>query len=515
MNSVLIVNPSNRTNIYQGLADEFAAVEPPVWPRLIASYLEAKGIPVEIIDAQVLKSSQGQLARIIAEDIKPAMVVVAVYSQQPSASTQTMPAAIEFCEALNRWSGAMIPLVVVGTHPAALPAQTLKETNADAVCTGEGFASIEQIYRMIETRADLWKYFIRPENPLGICYWDHGEPMFTNPAPLIWNMEEIPGGQWDKLSGMKMGAYRAHNWHTFGYEHPLSKSKYASIYTSLGCPFSCRFCCIQAPFREGDGLKLKGRANSYRLWPAQRVVDEIVELVSVFHVKHIKIADEMFLLNRAHVREICEGLLARGLNERHLNIWFYSRVDTVGEDRGLLELMRKAGFSWAALGIESVQSEVLGNVDKRDYGAVEIEAAVRRMRDAGISVIGNYIFGLPGDTAHSMKETLKYAQWLNTEFVNMYCAVAFPGSELFDDLRSRNWRPPPWSAYSFHAYDHEPLPTASLTAPEILKFRDEAFQKYMRADGYQSMIGNKFGAEAIAEVKRMIEVPLARKLLGG
>ena len=47
------------------------------------------------------------------------------------------------------------------------------------------------------------------------------------------------------------GEYRAHNWHCFG--HINKRSPYGVIYTSLGCPFSCEFCCINAIF--GKQLK--------------------------------------------------------------------------------------------------------------------------------------------------------------------------------------------------------------------------------------------------------------------
>ena len=40
---VALVNPGNRTQIYQGLGARFAAVEPPVWVGLIASFIRKQG----------------------------------------------------------------------------------------------------------------------------------------------------------------------------------------------------------------------------------------------------------------------------------------------------------------------------------------------------------------------------------------------------------------------------------------------------------------------------------------
>ena len=44
----------------------------------------------------------------------------------------------------------------------------------------------------------------------------------------------LPGQDWKFLD---MSKYKAHNWHTFG--RLGSRNKYASLQTSLGCPFKC------------------------------------------------------------------------------------------------------------------------------------------------------------------------------------------------------------------------------------------------------------------------------------
>jgi len=59
-----------------------------------------------------------------------------------------------------------------------------------------------------------------------------------------------------------MCKYRAHNWHCLDGS---PRQPYASVYTTLGCPYHCSFCCIQAPFKSGEqaaGLKMS--TNSYR-----------------------------------------------------------------------------------------------------------------------------------------------------------------------------------------------------------------------------------------------------------
>ena len=48
----LLITPPSRLEVYQGLSDEYAAIEPPVWSSLIANYLLKKNYNVQILDAE-------------------------------------------------------------------------------------------------------------------------------------------------------------------------------------------------------------------------------------------------------------------------------------------------------------------------------------------------------------------------------------------------------------------------------------------------------------------------------
>jgi len=268
-------------------------------------------------------------------------------------------------------------------------------------------------------------------------------------------------------------------------------------------------CMIQSQFREGDKLKFGGTSNSYRMWPVESVLAEIETLVEKYGVTNIKIADEMFWLNPKHVLSICDGIIGRGWGDK-LNIWCYSRVDSVRDE--YLEKSRRAGIRWVALGIEALSDQVRDGVDKADYGAEDIYRVCKKIREHGINVIGNYIFGLPNDTTESMQATLDLAIDLQLEFANFYPMVCFPGSPLYDQMTAKGWKPPPWSAYSFHAYDHEPLGTETLSPADILRFSDDAFHAYFTNESYLGMVGRKFGPLGVGQIKAMTAKRLPRKL---
>ena len=93
----------------------------------------------------------------------------------------------------------------------------------------------------------------------------------------------------------------------------------------------------------------------------------------------------------------CDELIARNYG---LNIWAYARVDTVKPH--MLEKLRKAGIRWLALGIESGSEHVRDGAEK-SFSQAEIIEVVRQIQAAGISVIGNFIFGLPDDDERTMR----------------------------------------------------------------------------------------------------------------
>jgi radical SAM superfamily enzyme YgiQ (UPF0313 family) len=485
---VLLVNPGSRAAVYQQLGDRYSAIEPPSLAGLFATYLTRRGLSVEIVDAPAQNLSPAGVAQTIRDNFEPTLIVMVVYGFQPSASTQNMTAAGETCAAIKALRGDW-RIMMTGTHPAALPERTLTEEKIDFVCDREGPETILLTARALKARTGDFSKIP------SLWYRDGGAIRSNLPGELMDDLDgEMPGVAWNLLP---MDQYRAHNWHCF--EHIHERAPYVSMHTSLGCPYKCTFCCINAPFGK----------PSYRLWSPETVIAEIDLLVERHGVKNIKFVDEMFVLNRNHVLGICDRIIEHG---HDLNIWAYARVDTVKDE--FLDKLRRAGFRWLALGIESGSKHVRDGVEKGRFGSAEILKVVRKIQDAGINVIGNYIFGLPDDTRESMQETLDLALEANCEFANFYCAMAYPGSKLYGIAVEKRWQlPDSWIGYSQHSYETLPLRTETLASAEVLKFRDDAFHRYFSDASYLGMVERKFGRDVVSHLRDMTQIRLKRKLL--
>ncbi len=492
---VILINPGSRTQIYQSLGSDLSAIEPPVWAGLIATYLRRRHISVAVIDANAEDLLPSETAARVTE-LDPRVVVVLVYGHNPSASTQVMPSAGAICDAIKQ-SGVRAKVILLGGHVAALPERTLQEESADFVCAGEGLHTIVELLDAIAAGTEDYR------KVRGLYYRHEGRVCATQPAPNIEDLDgDMPGVAWDLLP---MPLYRAHNWHAFGFLD--RRMPYASLYTTLGCPYHCAYCCIQAPFKSGEGaLGYASNVNSYRFWSPETVVADIDRLVTTYGVRNIKFADEMFVLNRTHVTRLCELLIERNYD---LNIWAYARVDSVKD--GMEELLRRAGVRWLCFGIESGSARVRNDVLKT-FEQDQIGRTIARVRAAGISVIANYIFGLPEDDRETMQATLDLATDLNCEFANFYCTMAYPGSALYRRALEEGWPlPDSWTAYSQHAKDALPLPTRYLSAHEVLAFRDQAFHTYFNRREYLDLLTVKFGPDTARHVREMAGKKLERQ----
>ena len=483
---VVLIHPPGAHGIYGTLGGELPAREQPLWPRLVAGALLDKGVKVEIIDAECENLSPTDVASRIAARA-PRLACIVVSGHQPSASTQAMPGARAIAEelTLSKFAGKVI---MMGNHPSALPVQTLREERIDYVIDGEGPTTILGLLN---------------DEPLdtipGLVWRDDADEIRQNPAaPLLDINRDLHGRAWHLLPSPHL--YRSHNWQRLG--DSARRSPYAAIHTSLGCPFTCNFCMINV-FQH---------VNRYRMRKPEDVVADFVMLYRDHGVRTFKIVDELFLLNRRHVQEVCGRLSNSNFNAfGDVSIWCYGRPDTVDAD--YLKLLRSAGIDWIALGIESGAESIRDGADKA-MSQQDIVDVVTEIERAGINVIANYIFGLPGETQETMEQTLTLAQNLNTAFANFYSAMAYPGSKLYDEAKEKGWTlPETWAGYSQHNEHTTPLAVGTLGAAEILRFRDEAFSRYFSSPRYLAGAVQRFGHAAAAEIAKMTSYKLKRKLL--
>ena len=499
---VLFVHPNASKKIYQDLSNDYSAIEPPIWAAMLANHCRAKGFGTQILDCEAERLTTPKSAELI-KDINPRVACFVVYGQQPSASTQNMVGAIALSEEVKQLAPNLITLFV-GGHVSALPKETLAETSVDMICQNEGVYTISSLLSLgnLTEEVDLRKV-------KGLGYKINGVAVLNETSPLVSKnnlMTDLPGMAWDLLPNVNK--YRTAGWHS--WSNNTEKTPFGSIYTSLGCPYRCSFCMINIINRTDSSSNISSAdSNVFRWWNPEFIIEQFDEMANL-GIKNVKIADELFVLNPRHFMKICELLIERDYG---FNIWAYSRIDTCKPE--YLATLKAAGVNWLGLGIENPDQVLRKEIHKDGFKEVRILDIIRQIQDAGINVGGNYIFGLPMDTEESMQATLDFALENKTEMVNMYCAMAYPGSPLHLIAKKNNWSlPSAYSGYSQHSYDTTNLPNDNLTSEQILSFRDKAWMTYHTDPSYLNLLKNKFGAVARENVEKSTKIKLKRKLLG-
>lgn len=505
MTDILFIHSNAAGKIYQGLASKHAAIEPPIWAGMLANSMRLVGVNVAVLDAEAEQLTYEQtVTRII--DYKPRIVCFVVYGQQPSASTQNMEGATATATLLREF-GRDSFIIFVGAHVAALPVKTLEdEPSIDAVCQNEGVYTLRKLVQ-VSNLGDASAL----ANIEGLTFRD------TKTKQIIQNIPsqivardrlaiDLPGVAWDLLPPLTN--YRTAGWHS--WSNKSEKQPFAALYTSLGCPYRCSFCMINIINRTKNSTNITSAdSNVFRYWDPEFIINQF-DYFAKQGVRNIKIADELFVLNPRHFLRIAELIESRGYD---FNIWAYSRVDTCKPE--YLEPLARAGIKWLGLGIENPSTAIRKQIHKGGFIDVKITDLIRWVRDAGINIGGNYIFGLPDDTQASMSETLEFSLANKTEMVNYYCAMAYPGSPLHRQASETGQKlPDSYAGYSQHAYETQNLSNSNLKAEEILRFRDAAWTRYNTDPSYLQLLENKFGTHARQNLEDASKISLKRKILG-
>ena len=386
---LLVISPSS-AGLYQDLQKDFSAKETNIWSGLLANAAR-KDHSVMIYDMEVEKPPADRFLQDV-KDINPSLVLFVVTGQNPNASTASMDGATKASHVL----GDEFKIAFVGPHVNAMPIETLeKHPEIDIVFTNEGVYALKNLLK-----TDLEDI----SNVNGIAYRDKSGEIKLNPPEKIvpQNLleQDLPGVAYDLMPSLDN--YRTSHWHA---NYQDNRSPFASIYTSLGCSFKCNFCMINIINRTENGSdKYAGMFNKFRYWSPEFTIKQL-DYLADRGVKHIKIADELFLNSpNKHAMPLCDLIIDRGYD---FNIWAYTRVNTVREHH--LEKLKRAGVNWLAIGIENIRQNVRQEIEKGVFKDADISNVVKMIETAGINVIQNYIVGLPGESAEDARANLDFA----------------------------------------------------------------------------------------------------------
>jgi len=288
--------------------------------------------------------------------------------------------------------------IFMGTHATALSDYILQKGYCDIIIRGE------PEYTTLETIQNLSHLDGIP----GISFRKDGQVIKNPDRSLIENLDQLPFPARDLTENAR--------YHIVSFpNNPI-----AMVLTSRGCPFECTFCATHLFY---------GRNRNVR--SPENVVQEVEEIVTRYGIDHIFFIDDTFTIGEQRIMRLCELL-----QEKKLKIeWIcLGRVDTVTEP--MLRAMKKAGCKEIIYGIESASPVVLEKTKKK-ISIKQMAFAVKITRQLGIRVSLFFMFGNPGDTLESIRETSRLARKLNPNFASFNIATPDPGTALFESVRDQ------------------------------------------------------------------------------
>jgi radical SAM superfamily enzyme YgiQ (UPF0313 family) len=283
----------------------------------------------------------------------------------------------------------------------------------------------------------------------GLCYFD--QKAIIAPA-------RQPCPDLDALPFPKHGLF-LNKGYSFLYPIRINKRiKFEAMLTSRGCPYSCTFC---SPIRRVS------YGREYRIRSAQNVVDEI-EFLALHGINMIYFLDDLFNYDYNRVISICDAI-----QKRKLDITWAAQIRADIKDQAILSKMRDAGCGCINLGIESADDTVLKRIDKK-ITIKDIERTVSLCRKIGICAVGSFIIGLPGQTREIVAKSLKFAQRLQLDLVEVLLFTPYPGSRAFE-VYGRREREDTYSHYDNVVDSYCEMGIDELRKTQIQFYRDYYF----------------------------------------
>jgi hopanoid biosynthesis associated radical SAM protein HpnJ len=269
------------------------------------------------------------------------------------------------------------------------------------------------------------------------------------------------------------------------YNSPYCQYPYVSLYTGRGCPARCTF-CLWPQVTTG---------HSYRTRSVENVLEECANLRRNFpEMKELFFDDDTFTADPKRAVAIAKGLGKLGI--------CWSTNSRANVDRETLKAMKDGGLRLFVVGYESGNEQILKNIKK----GVSVDRARRFTKDChdiGILIHGTFIVGLPGETKQTIEQTIRFAQEMQPETLQVSLASPYPGTAMYDWVREHKYLTVD-SLVDETGYQKCTVSYPEASADEIFKAVETFYRRYYFSRRY-----------IWKSVKKMVRDPEeAKRLLG-
>ncbi|MFH0803447.1 MAG: radical SAM protein [bacterium] len=436
---VLFINPPYEHTVgrFKKLAHH---AEPPLGLAYLAGFIRSKfpEVTVDILDAAAFAMDFDEIVSFI-KGARPDVLAL---------TSVTMTA--NSVKKIARTARQILPgtlFVAGGIHPTVLPDEFFPDV--DICVLGEGEFTLADI---LKAHSDGTDFSVIP----GVALLRDGRCLITGERPFIEDLDSLPMPAWNLLP---LDRY------VYQYPHRTSTRRFASVFTSRGCPHNCTFCCSKHVWKR----KVRFRS-------VENIIREIRDLRERFQVSLIHFADDTFSLDRERTIALLKRIMAEKIDIRWSCL---TRVDALDEE--LLLLMKKSGCADLQIGVESGDPDILKSLDKK-ITLEQVRETFRLVKKTGLRCKGTFMIGNRGETPETIRKTIALALELNPTLAAIAIMVPFPGTALFDEYHAKKQiLTYDWDKY--HVYKEPVFFTETLSREDIIALYREANRRFYLRPG--------------------------------
>lgn len=391
----------------------------PYTVALLSAVVTKAGYQVEIIDANLENLTEEGLKKKLAES-NPDIVAI-------SALTIMYRRCIHRSFELAKQVNKNIITVIGGIYPTLSLDIVMKDPNIDYIICGEGEERLPSLLKAIESN----KGFDQID---GLSYRESREAGFiTN--PVRGNLQDL-----DKLPFPDYKIFDIDKYTNYGQKFTQNFQfrafPFAEAMTSRGCPYQCIFCSSNRLY--GDKIRYRSIEN---------VLAEIDMLVKNHGIKEIIFVDDSFLQSKERAIRIMRGLIDR----QYGLLWKSNNLSIFHMDNEVLEMMKKSGCYQLSVSIESGHPRTLQRI-KKPVRLDKIKETIGRIKELDIELISNFVIGFPGETLDEIRQTFRYAEEIDIDYVLFSIATPLPGTKLYQMCQEYKCLPADFNFENFDFY---------------------------------------------------------------
>lgn len=416
---------------------DYGEVFPPLTLLYTAAILEKAGYKVMAIDASGFDLKIGQVEKKIRQ-FKPDLLLTRF-------AIDTIPQDAEVVKIAKRANSSCLTLVrskIIADSPL-LQKEVFANYPIDFLIMGDMEVIVPKVVGALIQKRD-------PTRVKGLAYFKNKKIKKTGKAPRIKDIDKLPFPAYHLSGGISC------------YQTGTQRPPYTNVFSSRGCPFSCKFCSSH---------------DTYQARSPENIADELEWLVKDYDLKNFYFFDDIFTVDQKRASRICQEIIKRGLKLR----WSCgTRVDCISPS--LLKEMKKAGCWMIAYGIESGNQEILDK-NYKGFTLPDAEKAVKQTKKAGIVAYAMLVLGLPGETKKTIKKTFKFIEKLNPDYTQYCVGVPFPNTPFFDEYKKNGWITTyDWTKYNPLGYPV--ISTPEISDKELHQFHYQGYRRFLFRPGF-------------------------------